>query len=200
MKLFDLSLGPNVERKRNKIGHLRVLRASAEAAEKEAQFLAGVQDKIPVKSIVSDDLFTISDINLFREAKDEYFPEDRHRPTLQEPYQSPSYLNLHAAVRQGERRWSGQAPQRTAATRLWQDTKRGRKAGHRGYRVLIRLDFSRGKLIMCGALHVAIRRGVGTYMFETKLSEVFHTCFSTQCMIGSSPPQNLFCIITDCFV
>jgi hypothetical protein len=53
---------------------------------------------MPEKKIISDEVFTVSGINLYREASGMYLPKDRAKPTVYENYESPSTLNLHVAA------------------------------------------------------------------------------------------------------
>jgi hypothetical protein len=53
---------------------------------------------VPQKMIISDEVFTISGLDLFRDASRTYLPIDRAKPTVYENYESPTSLNLHVAA------------------------------------------------------------------------------------------------------
>merc|ERR1719399_1827810 len=66
--------------------------------EAKAALLAGLQDKIPTKAITTTEVFTVSDVSLFRDEKDAYKPGERWMENLLENYKSPSALEVHVAV------------------------------------------------------------------------------------------------------
>jgi hypothetical protein len=53
---------------------------------------------IPEKKIISDEVFTVSGLGLYRDASGTYLPKDRANPTVFENYRSPATLNLHVAA------------------------------------------------------------------------------------------------------
>jgi len=80
--------------------------ASSEAA---ADMLAALQDKIPVKNVQDDTVFTVTDVSMYREVKYQFYPSNRHKKaedgavqsqqgSLLENYPSPAMLDLDVAM------------------------------------------------------------------------------------------------------
>jgi hypothetical protein len=80
--------------------------ASAEAA---ADMLAALQDKIPVKNVQDDTVFTITDVSMYREEKYQFYPSNRYKKaedgavqsqqgSLLENFPSPGLLDLDVAM------------------------------------------------------------------------------------------------------
>lgn len=68
------------------------------AASQIADFAANIAEKIPEKKIISTKVQSIVGVNLFRDPKNVYFPENRWKSTVMETYQSPASLNAHIGI------------------------------------------------------------------------------------------------------
>ncbi|CEM02545.1 unnamed protein product [Vitrella brassicaformis CCMP3155] len=55
-------------------------------------------DKIPDVTVVSDEIFTLSEVSLIRSEEDEYLPEHRYLPNYYEATESPAVLDLQLAT------------------------------------------------------------------------------------------------------
>ncbi|CAD7934208.1 unnamed protein product [Amoebophrya sp. A25] len=63
-----------------------------------SQFAASVAQLIPAKRVVSFVIQTISMLNLFRDASQQYLPKNRHLPTPSENFKTPASLDAHIAM------------------------------------------------------------------------------------------------------
>ena len=59
-----------------------------------AKFAASIADSIPEKKIISFNITTVANVNLFRDPTDVYLPKNRFRKTVMEAYVSPSTLQV----------------------------------------------------------------------------------------------------------
>ena len=64
-------------------------------ADAIASFAGSVSEAIPPKKIISFNVTSVANLNLFRDPADVYFPKNRFRPTVQETFESPQSLDAH---------------------------------------------------------------------------------------------------------
>lgn len=53
----------------------------------KADFVGALAESIPDKTIVSDEIYTVSELNMYRDVADEYKPSQRYLPSKQERYE-----------------------------------------------------------------------------------------------------------------